>query len=101
MYTIKCNKEQLMLIGNACEYLWRHLIWQKDFRHRRHEFNVSKEELKEWYSLTDIRKQVMHQLAIESKEKNKDKMRSCHDDETFKMWEYDLVAIEKTKSFKF
>jgi len=99
MYTIRCNKEQLQLISTACEYLWRHCIWQEKFKAMILEnWRDEKEKIKDWYSLTDIRKQVEHQKAIERKEAWEDIWCNVHWYDTFKMWKYDLIEILKCDS---
>ena len=61
-YILEVNEQQLQLINNACEYLGRHLIGQKDFKPLvLEERSENKDKL--WYTLTDIRKVIMHHYA--------------------------------------
>ena len=92
MYNIQCNKEQLEMIWKACEYLWRHCIWQNNYKALMLEDRINeKEKTSYWYTLTDIRKQVEHQKAIE----NKSWPSNVHSYETYKMGEYELVKINQ------
>lgn len=92
-YTLTVNEKQLQLIKDATEYLWRHLIWQPNFKCLLLEDRIDpKEKIDCWYILTDMRKVIMHEY-------NKGwSISNVHAEPVFRMWKEELIKLEEEKS---
>ncbi len=93
--TITLTEEQLLLIQDAVEYLWRHCIGQPDFKSfRLEEWADEKKEFKNWHTLLDIWKVISTRNYFDKWwEENTSCVHSYRD--VYKMWEYPLITIKK------
>lgn len=87
-FVLEVTRNQLALINEAVEYLGRHMIWQHNFKPIALQERMKESASKDWYTLLDMWKVIMHHFAKWWPSIN------IHSYEVLKMWKEPLMTLK-------